>query len=708
MRKNIMIVFIVITVFVTFHSKYTSLIREFESDAKSKQALINEYIYLSSNFIEALTVVGNNSFHPGLSEDPHLISLIKYKSETNSYNLDAVGGTKYEKIVGNLTGAGRIPGIGANRNELNFALHCNEFYHKFYSRIPGIAWLYYTSENNFINIYPWLPSKEFAFSEELKKEVFYTLANPQHNPSRNLIWTPAYLDHAGKGLMVTLSSPIYDKETFKGVVSLDLTLDTLGKMIGSDFESFLFDDTDSIIGASRNIKLDKEIVKLSEFLESTQPDADEIKKVKNDEIQLIGKHFIYATTFNETPWRMFFMVPVWSIIGQSTLFTIPVLLICCLLFWAISEVERRKILENKLTNQTIALSQKNNELISSEARYHALVEQSSEALALVDIETNEIVEVNRRFTELFGYSLPADKPIYIRQIAVKPERETDQHYKNVLKQHFSPESAIYRHKNGIEVHVERAGTVITIRDKNYLLLSNRDITAERHRQAELMQDAEFACRVQRELLPEVSDSQFVDIRTIFHPSNIVSGDSYYMEWRNEGKMLRGFLIDITGHGLATALQTASINALLRETSNAKLTLLEQLVQIDGRAAKYFSEGSFAAILGFEFDFTDMEVRYVGAGITQFYFNGKQIESLGMLVGIIDNAKFESGAISISEGDCIYFLTDGFTDRLTEPENINFWSPNGKDFDADVAALELLAEKGNLRDDATGICFKIKK
>ena len=53
---------------------------------------------------------------------------------------------------------------------------------------------------------------------------------------------------------------------------------------------------------------------------------------------------------------------------------------------------------------------------SSQARYYALMEQSFEALALVDLEKREVVEVNRRFTELFGYSLPEDAPLTVENI----------------------------------------------------------------------------------------------------------------------------------------------------------------------------------------------------------------------------------------------------------------------------------------------------
>ena len=107
-RKRIIILFLVLTVVFTFHSKYTELIREFESEAIAKQALINEYISLSSHFIEGMTVFGNQFFRYGVRKDQELFRFLAYSADNKSYNLDAVAGTKYENMVGNLTGLGRI------------------------------------------------------------------------------------------------------------------------------------------------------------------------------------------------------------------------------------------------------------------------------------------------------------------------------------------------------------------------------------------------------------------------------------------------------------------------------------------------------------------------------------------------------------------------------------------------------------------------
>ena len=211
--------------------------------------------------------------------------------------------------------------------------------------------------------------------------------------------------------------------------------------------------------------------------------------------------------------------------------------------------------------------------------------------------------------------------------------------------------------------------------------------------------------MQRELLPILADSPQVRIRTFYHPVNFVSGDSFLLEWQNDGAMLRGFLIDVSGHGLATAIQTAAINVLLREAASSKLPLLAQLQQVNSHAAKYFTDGAYAAIIGFELDLSRQELRYVGAGITQFLVNGLKIETPGMFVGLWDDAEFEQGVIPVSTGDSFCFLTDGFTDCLVCKERGG--PVLDGEFDMVVDSLEKMMKSGDLRDDATGICLQLK-
>jgi PAS domain S-box-containing protein len=359
---------------------------------------------------------------------------------------------------------------------------------------------------------------------------------------------------------------------------------------------------------------------------------------------------------------------------------------------------------------SMAIERKRTEqaLMSSQSRYHALVEQSFEALAVVDIQTQEVVEINSRFTKLLGYSLPEDAPLFVIDFVVETKDRLDRFYNIRMKQEtvIQPEAKLYRHKNGTEVFVERAGSLINVDGRDYFLAGMRDVTAERRRQGQLTRDVEVASRLQRGLLPELTESPCVTIKTLYYPARFVSGDSYHLAWSNGGQLLRGFLIDVSGHGLATAIQSSAVNVLLREAEKTQLPLIGQLQWINARAAQYFTEDTFVAMIGFELDLQHKEFRYAGAGITQFYLNGEKIPTPGMFVGIWNDVDFTLGTIPVTSGDTFCFLTDGFTDALALPENAGFWSTGDNSFAAKVAALASLAESGGLRDDATGVCLEL--
>jgi len=370
-KKPILILLVVIVIIVTAYRQYIALLQDIESTAKSKEAQINRHIDLSKGFVDLMTIYGNNFFQHGKTDDSELYKLLSYDTASNTYNLDAVEGTKYQKMVGNLTGMGNIPESGVLRDEVNLAFKFNQHFSSIYNKLPDIAWLYYTSENDFINIFPWVSSQEFIFKEDLQAEKFYTYVTPQNNPLRESLWTPAYLDHAGKGLMVTLSSPIYDKDTFMGVVSIDLTNSQLSEMIKSKYAIYIIDDTNSVIANSLDIQFDQEVPTLETLLGISKSSAEELKTIRNNTIQRVGEYYIYAVDFNNAPWRMIFRVPVWLVVGKATLFALPILTICLLLLFTFFEVEKRKKTEVQLTDSLEELTSYQ-KLLENAAKYDFL------------------------------------------------------------------------------------------------------------------------------------------------------------------------------------------------------------------------------------------------------------------------------------------------------------------------------------------------
>ncbi len=348
--KNIfMACFMSALIITMFYSNYTTQMKEMESIAVTKAAQVNEHIRLSKAFIEHMTMFSDDYLNHKDIHDSQLLGHLDYDSSEDSFNLDVLGSYKYFN-VGNLTGNGKIPKEGKYRDEINLALEFNKYFSNFYNILPDLAWIYYTSEHNFMNMYPWVSSENFKFKEELKNVEFYRIALPENNPDRKILWTPVYADFAGKGLMVTLSSPVYFKDEFRGVLSIDLTTKRLSELIDSNYDTYIIDENDSVIATNTYVEYIKDVVKLNVIMDVPQNQIDSIKNLESGKVQKIGDYFIYSTKFSDAPLKMITIVPKWTIISRSLLLVTPIILICILLMLSLNEVDNRKKVEKMLTD----------------------------------------------------------------------------------------------------------------------------------------------------------------------------------------------------------------------------------------------------------------------------------------------------------------------------------------------------------------------
>lgn len=355
LRKLVLVFFVAAAVGVTFSTNYGIQLREFGQEAREKRTQINRYIELSRTFIELMTIYGNEYFQQSKNIGTELYGLLQYDRRKDSFSLDAAAGTKYEKAAGNLTGKGRIPEKGINRDELNLALKYNEFFSDFYDRLEGVEWLYYTSENDFINLYPWVPSSEFEYYKGMKSSDFYRLAEPRNNPHRRALWVPVYLDHAGRGIVVTLSSPIYNGGSFMGVISLDISANKLKELISTDYESYLIDARNSVIAAGSGTTPDRVPVNFLTVLRENRMGFGRVASAQEDIIHRAGRYYMYSSSFDRVPWRFYQMVPVSRLAYRAFIVTLPIMLIGVLLAFAMHEFDKLKKTELLLQSSLIEL-----------------------------------------------------------------------------------------------------------------------------------------------------------------------------------------------------------------------------------------------------------------------------------------------------------------------------------------------------------------
>jgi len=358
--------------------------------------------------------------------------------------------------------------------------------------------------------------------------------------------------------------------------------------------------------------------------------------------------------------------------------------------------------------EALRLSQQ--ETLDSREMYKALIEQSFEAVALLDPDTWQFVEVNRRFTEWFGYSLPEDAPLYRDPLRIDEGVVLSQHDDLLLSQGYLPvQRRSYRHKNGTLVYTERSAKIIQYQSKRLVVITFRNIADQLQHEQARRQDAVIARRIQQAQLSRPQDNEYVSIETLYHASGEISGDLYHLEWRNDGQVLRGYLVDVSGHALTTALYTSTLNVLLHEAAELDASLAEQVGWLNRQVGRHFESDAFAAAIAFEMDLPARELRYVGAGMNRFWADMAtvqgQVTVAGRYLGLSRQADFQQHCLPLAAGDRLCFITDGMERLLEGDAN----GPKGLLTDCRRlrAALAAVAKCEELSDDATAVCIQIK-
>jgi len=235
------------------------------------------------------------------------------------YHLDTFKPPITREMIGNLTGQGTIQDRDREfYREICMALNLNPLFRAASGAIEHVAWAYYTSQNDFINIYPWVSSGDFKFSKELQTHEFYTLGLPSTNPDRKRFWTKVYVDEYGKGLMTTCAAPIYDQDRFVGTVAIDLTVDFLNTVVQQfhprEGVMFLINDSDQLLAHPTLITSgDKKTKTLAETLPGALSSSiDRFMQIRDNEVTGMQSFIILTSHLIQAPWQAIYIEPVSS------------------------------------------------------------------------------------------------------------------------------------------------------------------------------------------------------------------------------------------------------------------------------------------------------------------------------------------------------------------------------------------------------------
>ncbi len=191
----------------------------------------------------------------------------------------------------------------------------------------------------------------------------------------------------------------------------------------------------------------------------------------------------------------------------------------------------------------------------------------------------------------------------------------------------------------------------------------------------MKRDLEIARDIQKWLIPaQPPDVPGLQIAFATRPANTVAGDFYDVFPRSSGGEEPQFLLavaDVAGKSIPAALLMATFQASLRTLSETHCSLLDLIAGMNRYACTNSQLGlRFTTAIVAEFNTQRRSLTYINAGhnapiIRRTTGIVERLTNGGLPLGIQEDARYESGTVSLGSGDWIVIFTDG----LVEAENL---------------------------------------
>ncbi|MCS6794271.1 MAG: PAS domain S-box protein [Oscillatoriaceae bacterium SKW80] len=164
-------------------------------------------------------------------------------------------------------------------------------------------------------------------------------------------------------------------------------------------------------------------------------------------------------------------------------------------------------LAKNINDMLSALQQAQIERQESEERYHCVIEQTSEGIFLFDVETRRILEANKAFAQLLGYSQAEILKLGIYDLIAHDPESINRNIQRILRdKKYTISEWRYRRSDGFLVDVEVSASLIMYGRRKVLCSVVRDISPRKQAQEALLKRQQFL-RKQNKVLIKLTKSR---------------------------------------------------------------------------------------------------------------------------------------------------------------------------------------------------------
>jgi sigma-B regulation protein RsbU (phosphoserine phosphatase) len=215
---------------------------------------------------------------------------------------------------------------------------------------------------------------------------------------------------------------------------------------------------------------------------------------------------------------------------------------------------------------------------------------------------------------------------------------------------------------------EHLNILTTLASVASIRVENASLLEERLERERMERELELATEIQQRFQPSSPPTMDgYEFQGISFSCYEIGGDYYDFIRRPDGRMLIA-LGDVSGKGTAAALLMSSLHAAIHGQISAKSTLFETVNSVNLYLAENTPNNRFVTLFLAELEPATGRLTYINAGhnpplVALSDGSVTQLGSGGLPLGIMAQAEYEVGALTLSHGECLVVYSDGVSEAV---------------------------------------------